>query len=86
MESLLAIGEGFHLDGGQVAKEVDVGEADFLPGGAVLGADAGVDEDDDAVAGGDELFGFADDLGYGGAGVGEVLLGGLAALDRKSVV
>jgi hypothetical protein len=79
LEGGVAVGEGAHLDGSEVAKEVDVGEADFLPGGAVLGADAGVDEDDDAVAGGDELFGFADDFGDGGAGVCEVLLRAVTA-------
>jgi hypothetical protein len=80
LEGLLAVGEGFHLDGGEVAEEVDVGEADFLPRGAVFGADSGVDEDHDAVAGGDKLFGFADDFCYRGAGVGQILFGGLAAL------
>lgn len=80
LEGGLAVGEGAHLDGSEVAEEVDVGEADFLPSRGVFGADSGVDEDDDAVAGGDELFGFADDFGYGGAGVGEVLLGAFAAV------
>ena len=77
---MLAVGEGFHLDGGEVAEEVDVGEADFLPGRGVFRADASIDVDDDAVAGGNELFGFADDLGDGGAGVGEVLLRAFAAV------
>jgi len=80
VEGGLAVGEGAHLDGGEVAEVVDVGEADFLPVSGVLGADTGVDEDDDAVAGGDELFGFADDFGDGGAGVGEVLLRAFAAV------
>ena len=80
LEGLLAVGEGFHLDGDEIAEEVDVGEADFLPGGAVLGADTGVDEDDDAVACGDELFGLADDFGDRGAGVGEILFCAFAAV------
>ena len=53
-----------------------------MPGSGVFGADAGVHEDDDAVASGaygDELFGIADDCGDGGAGVGEVLFGAFAA-------
>ena len=97
LERLVAVGEGAHLDGGEIAKEVDVGEADFLPGGGVFGADAGVDEDDDAVAGGEELLGFADDFGDGGAGIGQILLcafttvvtaaarefGGLAPVDLR---
>jgi hypothetical protein len=80
LEGGVAVGEGAHLDGGEVAEEVDVGEADFLPGGGVFGADAGVDEDDDTVAGGDELFGFADDFGDGGAGGGEIFFRAIAAV------
>ncbi len=51
-----------------------------MPADGVLGADAGVDEDDDVVAGGDELFGLADDFGDGGAGVCEVLPGAFTAV------
>ena len=67
------------MDRSEVSKEIDVGEADFLPSGGIFRPDAGVDENHDTVANGDELFGLADDFGDRGARVGQISLSAFSA-------
>ena len=51
--SFLAIGECPHLHEFAVAESEDIRQAHILPDVATVGADPGVDKNDDSVAGGE---------------------------------
>lgn len=80
MQRFLAVGEGAHGDDPAGAHGVNVGESDFLPIVAAFRADPRMHKHDDPVAGVNELFRLADDLGPRRTRLRQVLLGAITAV------